>query len=339
MNAHSGRNEAGDRQAPRLLDEMHRELRLARYSRRTDKAYVGWVVRFILFHRKRHPKDMGAAEVTAFLSHLAVAGRVAASTQNQALSAILFLYRRVLKIDLPWMDEIVRAKRPARLPVVLSRDEVRRLLTEVEHNAWLVCALLYGCGLRLMEALRLRIQDIDFDQRLIVVRDGKGAKDRRAPLPAFVRDALREHLRLVKVQHEDDLRCDAGYVELPDALARKYPHAARQWSWQWVFPATRHYVDRSTGQRRRHHLHETIIQRAIHAASIGAKLAKRAHPHALRHSFATHLLEDGHDIRTIQELLGHRDVSTTMIYTHVLNRGPLGVVSPADKLNLTPRRS
>ncbi len=339
MSAPSDHDNPSAGRSPRLLDEMHRELRLARYSRRTDKAYVGWVVRFILFHRKRHPKDMGAAEVTAFLSHLAVKGKVAASTQNQALAAILFLYRRVLRIELPWMDEIVRAKRPARLPVVLSREEVRRLLSEVEPNAWLVCALLYGCGLRLMEALRLRVQDIDFDQRLIVVRNGKGAKDRRAPLPAFVRDTLREHLRLAKAQHEDDLRRDAGHVELPDALARKYPNASREWIWQWVFPATRHYVDRATGQRRRHHLHETVIQRAIHAASIAARLCKRAHAHALRHSFATHLLEDGHDIRTIQELLGHRDVSTTMIYTHVLNRGPLGVVSPADKLNLEPRRS
>ncbi len=329
----------GSTQAPRLLERLRHELRVSHYSRRTEKSYAQWVVRFILFHRKRHPKEMGAVEVSAFLSHLAVEGKVAASTQNQALAALLFLYRRVLKIELPWMNEIVRAKRPSRLPIVLSRDEVRRLLSEVEPGTWLVCALLYGCGLRLMEALQLRIHDIDFDQRMIVVRNGKGAKDRRTPLPAFARDALREHLRLARAQHEEDLRHDAGHVAMPDALARKYPNASREWPWQWVFPATRHYVDRATGQRRRHHIHETVIQRSIRAAAQAAHLSKRAHAHALRHSFATHLLEDGHDIRTIQELLGHRDVSTTMTYTHVLNRGPLGVVSPGDKLDLSPRRT
>ncbi len=263
---------------------------------------------------------------------LAVEGRVAASTQNQALSALLFLYRNVLHQDLPWLDDVVRAKRPRHLPVVLTRNEVHAVIAELHGTPRLMATLLYGSGLRLLECCRLRVQDIDFAMTQIVVRDGKGAKDRLTILPAVIKEALAKHLQGVKRQHDADVMRHAGWVELPWALARKYPNAGRQWPWQWVFPATRIYVDRATGQRRRHHLHETVVQRAVIEAVRRTRLAKRATPHSLRHSFATHLLEDGHDIRTVQELLGHNDVSTTMIYTHVLNRGPGGVTSPADRV-------
>jgi integron integrase len=275
---------------------------------------------------------MGAPEITKFLSSLAVEGNVAASTQNQALSALLFLYRDVLDQDLPWLDDVVRAKRPARIPVVLTRDEVRTVLLQMHGVPRLMAMLLYGAGLRLLECAHLRVKDVDFARSQLVVRSGKGDKDRVTMLPAVVRAELTRHLEAVKQQHEMDLRHGAGWVELPSALARKYPNAGREWPWQWVFPATRIYVERATGQRRRHHLHESVLQRAVREALMKAAIPKRASCHTFRHSFATHLLEDGHDIRTVQELLGHRDVNTTMIYTHVLNRGPAGVQSPADRM-------
>jgi len=316
----------------RLLERLRHAVIARHYSRRTGKAYVLWVRRFILFHRRRHPEEMGASEVSAFLTHLAVRDRVSASTQNQALNAILFLYRHVLKIDLPWLDEVVRAKHSRRLPVVLSREELRAVLDQMQGVPKLMSMLLYGAGLRLLECARLRVKDVDFRANEIVVRAGKGGKDRRTILPQRARSLLAEHLERVRAQHRSDLERDAGWVELPAALARKYPNAGRQWPWQWVFPAARHYRDRETGQRRRHHLHETVLQRAFKRAVLAAGIPKPASCHTLRHSFATHLLEDGHDIRTVQELLGHRDVKTTMIYTHVLNRGPRGVKSPADRL-------
>jgi integron integrase len=318
--------------APKLLDRVREANRLRHGSRSTEKSYVGWIRRYILFHGKRHPAEMGGPEVTCFLSSLAVQGRVAASTQNQALSALLFLYRHVLHQDLPWLDEVVRAKRPNRLPIVLTRDEVRAVISELSGTPRLMATLLYGSGLRLLECCRLRIQDIDFAMNQITVRDGKGAKDRVTVLPAVAKTTLTQHMQRVKRQHEADLTRSAGWVELPWALARKYPNAGREWPWQWVFPAIRFYVDRATGQRRRHHLHETVLQRTVTEAVRRLRLAKRATSHTFRHSFATHLLEDGKDIRTVQELLGHHDVSTTMIYTHVLNRGPSGVTSPADRV-------
>jgi integron integrase len=317
---------------PRLLDRVRQALRARHYSRRTEESYVAWIRRYIVFHGKRHPIELGAPEVTRFLTWLAVDGRVAASTQNQALSALLFLYREVLEVDLPWLGEVVRAKRPEHVPVVLARDEVRALLQRLDGLPRLMAYLLYGAGLRVLECCRLRVQDVDFAADQIVVRGGKGDKDRVTMLPAIVRADLATHLQEVRAQHDADLANGAGAVELPTALRRKDPTAARQWVWQWVFPATRIYRDRLTGELRRHHLHESVLQRAVKAAARHAGIAKRASPHTLRHSFATHLLEDGHDIRTVQELLGHRDVSTTMIYTHVLNRGPAAVRSPADRV-------
>jgi integron integrase len=317
---------------PRLLDRVREANRLRHGSRSTEKSYVGWIRRYILFHGKRHPAEMGAPEVTQFLSSLAVQAKVAASTQNQALSALLFLYRYVLRQDLPWLEDIVRAKRPKHLPIVLTRDEVRAVIFELSGTPRLMATLLYGSGLRLLECCRLRVQDVDFAMNQIIVRDAKGAKDRVTILPTVAKGALSQHLQRMKRQHEADLTRGAGWVELPWALERKYPKAGREWPWQWVFPATRFYVDRASGQRRRHHLHETVVQRAVIEAVRRLHLAKRATPHTLRHSFATHLLEDGRDIRTVQELLGHDDVSTTQIYTHVLNRGPSGVTSPADRV-------
>ncbi|HSB41277.1 MAG TPA: integron integrase [Methylomirabilota bacterium] len=317
---------------PRLLDRMRAALRTRHCSPRTEKAYVGWIRRFILFHDKRHPAAMGAPEITRFLSALAVQRNVAASTQNQALSALLFLYREVLKQELPWLDDLVRAKTRERIPVVLTRDEVQAVIDGLDGPPRLVALLLYGAGLRLLEALRLRVKDVDFARNQITVRSGKGGKDRVTMLPAAVRRDLAKHLEVVLAQHEADLRAGAGWVELPWALARKYPRAGREWIWQWIFPATRIYVHRDSGQRRRHHLHESVLQRAVKEAVRGTGIPKRATCHTFRHSFATHLLEDGADIRTVQELLGHRDVATTMIYTHVLNRGPAGVLSPADRL-------
>jgi len=308
-------------------------IRTRHYSRRTEEAYIAWIRRYILFHRKRHPAEMGAAEMTQFLTALAVRRKVAAATQNQALSALLFLYRDVLGQEVPWLDGIVHAKRPRRLPVVLTRGEVRAVLGQLNGVPRLMGLLLYGAGLRVLECARLRVKDIDFASNQIVIRAGKGAKDRVTMLPAAVKADLAQHLEVVRRQHEQDLRHGAGWVELPGALVRKYPNAGREWGWQWVFPATRVYVDRVTGQRRRHHLHETVLQRAVRDAVRRAGIAKHATCHTFRHSFATHLLDDGHDIRTVQELLGHRDVSTTMIYTHVLNRGPGAVRSPADRLD------
>ena len=275
---------------------------------------------------------MGAAEITQFLSALAVQRNVAASTQNQALSALLFLYRSVLEQELPWLEDVVRARKPERLPVVLTRDEVRAVIRELDGPARLLALLLYGAGLRVLEAARLRVKDVDFARNELVVRGGKGDRDRVTMLPGAVKSDLAKHLEVVRAQHEGDLRQGAGWVELPWALARKYPNAGRAWGWQWVFPATRMYLHQDTGQRRRHHLHESVLQRAVKVAMRQAGLAKHASCHTLRQSFATHLLEDGHDIRTVQELLGHRDVSTTMIYTHVLNRGPAAVQSPADRM-------
>jgi integron integrase len=328
----SRRRPAGQPGQPKLLDRLRRAVLARHYSRRTEQAYVAWAERFIRFHGLRHPSEMGAEEVSAFLTSLAVDAKVSPSTQNQALSAILFLYRDVLKTDLPWLDEVVRAKGPRRLPVVLTREEVRGILERMEGTPRLVAMLLYGAGLRLLECARLRIKDIDFAKNEIVVRAGKGGKDRRTVLPDAARRPLARHLDQVRAQHEEDRRRDAGWVALPAALSRKYPHAGRDWPWQWVFPATRRYRDKETGQLRRHHLHETVVQRAVRRAVREAGIPKRATCHTFRHSFATHLLEDGYDIRTVQELLGHRDVSTTMVYTHVLNRGTRGVRSPADSL-------
>jgi integron integrase len=307
-------------------------LRARHGSRRTERAYVAWIRRYILFHGKRHPAEMGAGELTQFLSSRAVDGNVAASTQNQALSALLFLYRNVLEQELPWLDGIVRAKTSGRLPVVLTREEVRAVLQRLEGPPRLMAILLYGAGLRLLECAHLRIKDVDFATNQIVVRAGKGDRDRVTMLPEAVKPALARHLEFVKRQHEADLGHGAGWVELPWALGRKYPNAGREWAWQWIFPATRLYFHRETGQRRRHHLHESVLQRAVKEAVRRSGIAKRASCHTFRHSFATHLLEDNHDIRTVQELLGHRDVSTTQIYTHVLNRGPAGVRSPADRM-------
>jgi len=317
---------------PRLLERLLLALRARRYSRRTEEAYALWVRRFILFHGKRHPRELGAGEVTAFVTSLAVDRQVSAATQNQALSAILFLYKQVLEVDLPWLEQVVRAKQSARLPAVLTRDEVRAVLAQLHGTVNLVTRLLYGSGLRLLECLHLRVKDVDFGRKEVVVRAGKGDRDRHTMLPVSLAGPLRVHLEGMKLQHDRDLARGAGWVKLPAALGRKYPNAGREWAWQWVFPATRYYVDRATGQRRRHHLHESAVQRAVRTAVLKARVAKRASCHTFRHSFATHLLEDGYDIRTVQELLGHRDVSTTMIYTHVLNRGGRGVLSPADRL-------
>lgn len=319
---------------PALLRSTEEALSLRHLSPRTRKAYLHWVRRFLGHHGGAHPRDLGREPLTAFLSDLAVRGRVSASTQNQALAALLFLYREVLDLDFPWLDELVRAKQPQRLPAVLSREEVRAVLARMGGDPRLVACLLYGSGLRLLEACTLRVKDLDFDRGAITIRSGKGAKDRLTVLPAFVGPELRAHLERVRRQHDSDLAQGAGSVELPGALPRKLPTAAREWPWQWVFPATRHYRDRLTGELRRHHLHETVIQKAVRQAVLAARLSKRATCHTFRHSFATHLLEDGADIRTVQELLGHADVSTTRIYTHVLQRGPLGVQSPVDRLGL-----
>jgi integron integrase len=310
---------------------MRARVRRLGLSIRTEEAYVGWVRRFIFANGKRHPRELGAREVEAFLTHLAMHGHVAASTQNQALSALLFLYREVLQQELPWMENIRRAKRPERLPVVLSREEVAALLDEMNGVTWLMASLLYGAGLRLMECVRLRVQDVDFVRREITVRQGKGGKDRRTMLPAIIVDALQGQLAEARRVHERDLAAGFGAVWLPNALARKYPNAAREWAWQYVFPASSRSIDPRSGVERRHHLDETVLQRAVKQAVRRARIDKPATCHTLRHSFATHLLEAGHDIRTIQELLGHKDVSTTQIYTHVLNRGGRGVLSPLDR--------
>jgi len=306
-------------------------LRTRHYSLRTEESYVAWIRRYIIFHDRRHPAALGEPDITRFLSALATERHVSASTQNQALAALLFLYQAVLDREIGWLDGVIHAKRPERLPVVLGRGEIAALLAAMRGVEHLCAALIYGAGLRLLEALHLRVKEVDFAGQQLIVRDGKGRKDRVTLLPATLQPRLSAHLDRIREQHASDLRAGAGFVQLPDALRVKYPSAPREWPWQWVFPDTRTYVDRATGERRRHHLHETVVQRAVRRAGLAARIAKPVSPHTLRHSFATHLLESGSDIRTIQQLLGHKDVSTTMIYTHVLRRGPLGVRSPLDR--------
>jgi integron integrase len=318
------------RLGPRLLDRVRAAIRPRHYSPHTETAYITWIRRFIFFHGKRHPETLGAAEVNAFLAHLATGRGVSASTQNQASSALLFLYAVVLNRPLDGLAHVVRAKRPVRLPVVLTRDEVSRVMARMSGVCALMAGLMYGSGLRLLECCTLRVKDLDFERLEVLIRDGKGRGDRRTMLPRALVAGLIEHLKAVKAQHDADVAAGAGSVSLPDALAVKYPGAPCEWGWQWVFPATRHYVDRETGVRRRHHLHESVLQRAFKAAVRESALTKPASCHSLRHSFATQLLERGYDIRTIQELLGHQDVATTMVYTHVLNRGGRGVTSPLD---------
>ena len=325
------RNTPAAPNSPKLLDQVRDKIRVKHYSIRTETQYLQWIRRFILFHGKRHPRDMGAAEVEAFLSHLATEGNVSASTQNQALSALLFLYREVLGIDLPWMDSMVRAKKPRRLPVVLSRGEVARVLEHMEGTYGLMARLLYGTGMRLMECARLRVKDVDFGRREILIREGKGFKDRVTMLPETLVVSLKDHLAKRRRLYEDDLAKSMAEVYLPDALAKKYPNAAKEWGWQYVFPSGSYSIDPRSGHERRHHMDEKLLQRAMKRAVAASRVAKPATPHTLRHSFATHLLEGGYDIRTVQELLGHSDVSTTMIYTHVLNKGGKGVVSPLDR--------
>jgi integron integrase len=317
---------------PKLLDRVRLAIRTRHLSLRTEQAYVQWIRRFILFHDKRHPKEMGADEIGAFLTHLAVEQQVSASTQNQALSALLFLYREVLRLQIGKVDEVVRAKRPRRLPVVLTQDEVRRLFTHIHGTHRLIGTLLYGSGLRLMECLRLRIKDCDFESRQITLRDGKGGYDRITMLPETLLPALKKHLVSVRNLHRQDLAKGFGKVALPHALIRKYPQAATDWAWQFVFPANSRSVDPRSGVTSRHHISAQAMQRAMKHAVRAAGINKRASCHTLRHSFATHLLEGGYDIRTVQELLGHKHVKTTMIYTHVLNRGGHAVRSPLDRL-------
>jgi integron integrase len=315
-----------------LLDQVSDAIRRLHYSRRTEESYVQWIRRYIWFHGKRHPDTLGEPEVTAFLNHLAAERGVAASTQNQALSALLFLYKEVLGRELAWLDGLVRAKRPLHVPAVLTRAEVERLLACLHGVRGLAVGLLYGTGMRLLECLRLRVKDIDFGYAQILVRDGKGQKDRITMLPAKLAEPLHQHLASVRLLHTRDLREGFGEVHLPFALARKYPSAGREWAWQYVFPSKNRSADPEDGVIRRHHLDESVLQRAVREAARTAGIDKPAHCHTLRHSFATHLLLAGYDIRTVQELLGHKDVSTTMIYTHVLNKGGRGVTSPLDRV-------
>ena len=317
----------------KLLEQVRDVMRFKHYSLRTERTYGDWIARFIRFHSKRHPAGMGATEVGVFLTHLAREGKVSASTQNQALSALLFLYKEVLKQKIDWIEDVERAKKPSRLPVVLTRDEVHKIFSHLHGTPRLMAGLLYGSGLRLMECVRLRIKDVDFGYARITVRDGKGAKDRVTMLPVNLAAPLQRHLAIVRARHEQDLAEGVGEVFLPDALERKYPRAAREWAWQYVFPSSRLSLDPRGGPeaaRRRHHVDETGLQQAVKKAVRASGVAKLASCHSFRHSFATHLLENGYDIRTVQELLGHKDVSTTMIYTHVLNKPGVGVRSPLD---------
>jgi len=324
-------NGTTDPRRPRLLEQVRAAIERRHYSPRTEEVYVHWIKRFIYFHGKRHPLEMGEAEVTAFLNFLACERDVAASTQNQALSALLFLYREVLQRPFGWLAGLERARRPVRVPTVLSRAEVQRLLAALRGTRWLMASLLYGAGLRLRECLKLRVKDVDFDYRQILVRDGKGAKDRVTMLPGAVIEPLKAHLARARRLHERDVASGYGDVELPDALARKYPRAPYEWGWKFVFPSQKLSTDPRSGVIRRHHVYENYLIRAVKQATHAARIDKPVSCHTLRHSFATHLLEGGYDIRTVQELLGHASVETTMIYTHVMNKGGRGVASPLDR--------
>jgi integron integrase len=315
---------------PKLLDQMREALRSRHYSRRTEQTYCQWVKRYIHFHHVRHPAEMAEPEIDAFLTHLAVKEKVSASTQNQAFSAFLFLYRHVLGREIGDLGKVIRARKATRLPVVMTRDEVKAVLANLSGDKWLMASLMYGAGLRLMECLR--VQDIDFSCNEIIVRDGKGAKDRVTMLPESLKAPLLEHLKRVKSIHERDLGDGWGSVQMPDALDRKYSNAPTEWRWQWVFPQENRWRNAETGEEGWHHVDESLVQKTVRTAVARAGLIKRATCHTFRHSFATHLLEGGYDIRTVQELLGHKDVKTTIIYTHVLNRGPSGVRSPVDGL-------
>lgn len=317
-----------------LLDRLRQAVQSRHYSPLTERAYLGWTDRFLYSSGVTRTEDLQEAQLARFLSGLASEGRVSASTQNQALNSLLFFFQHVLGKEIGPLQGVVRAKRPLRLPVVLGREEVKAILGRMNGAPRLMATLLYGAGLRLLECCRLRVKDMDFARNQIVVRAGKGDKDRYTMMPTFARDLLQKHLEAVHRQHQEDLKLGLGRVLLPGGLDRKYPNAGKEWPWQWVFPATSHYIDKDTGERRRHHLHESVLQKAFRSACLAARIAKQASCHSLRHSFATHLLEDGYDIRTVQELLGHKDVSTTMIYTHVLNRGGRGVRSPVDALGL-----
>ena len=320
------------RRPPRLLDRVRAAIRVRHYSIRTEQAYVGWIRRFIHFHDLRHPDEMGSVEVVAFLSDLAVRGHVAASTQNQALAALVFLYREVLGRELEGLGSAVRARAPRRLPVVLTRDEMRAVLAQLDGTDGLVAGLLYGAGLRLMECLRLRVKDLDFERRQITVREGKGDRDRATLLPLALSSGLKSQLEGVRTQFDRDHSLGQGGVFLPHALERKYPRAPYEWAWHWLFPSSKLSLDPRSGIRRRHHINESGPQRAIRRAAMRAKIPKRVSPHTMRHSFATHMLEDGANIRSVQTLLGHRDLKTTMLYTHILDRGPLGAISPLDRI-------
>jgi len=317
---------------PKLLDQLRDRIRLKHYSRRTEDVYLDWAKRYILYHNKRHPQEMGKKEIEGFLTYLATERQVAAATQNQAKAALQFLYKEVLEIQLPWLDEVEQAKKPKRLPVVLTEKEVHSLLAHVPQAYALLARLMYGTGMRLLEGLRLRVQDLDFERAELLIREGKGGKDRVTMLPQSLLKPLQEHLKQVRQAHEQDLLKGYGEVWLSESVARKYPNAGREWVWQYVFPSARLSVDPRSGVTRRHHLDEKGLQRAIKQAAVDAGLTKNVTPHTLRHSFATHLLQAGYDIRTVQELLGHKDVQTTMIYTHVLNKGGMGVMSPLDRL-------
>ena len=316
----------------KLLEQVRDLIRVKHYSIKTEEAYLRWIKDYILFHKKRHPKEMGNNEVGQYLTHLAVNRKVAASTQNQALSALVFLYSEVLKQPFDWLEDVARAKRPAKLPVVFTKEEAQAVLRQLDGAKWLMASLLYGSGLRLMECLRLRVKDIDFGYGQILVRDGKGNKDRVTVLPQALKEPLQRHLAKVKALHDKDLQEGFGAVYLPFALEKKYPKASKEWVWQYLFPGSKRSTDPRSAVIRRHHVDETVLQSAVRGAVGAAKITKLGSPHTLRHSFATHLLEASYDIRTVQELLGHKDVSTTMIYTHVMNKGGKGVKSPLDSI-------